>query len=206
VVSDIRGSNVSAEPQPTIYRPYAQAPPRFATIILRGNSNAGLAWSDIRAAVREVDKELAVASLQQMEVNIAKTLAGERSRMMLLILFALAALILSTVGLYALLVHLVDQRRPEFGIRMALGASQADVLRVAMRRGIRISILGISLGLFLAIVLARGLEATLFRSEVFHYGVFAAGILSQAAVALIACYLPSRKAARLEPAAILRSA
>lgn len=205
VVDDVRGSGVRTDPKPMIYRLFEQAPQRFMTVVLRTRGEIDGLPGTVRQAVWEIDKDLPVASFQSMEKNLSEALAGERSRTSLLGLFALTAMALTGFGVYTLLTHAVNKRLREFGVRLAVGASRRDILAVAMSRGLKVTLAGIVLGLFLAVSLAVGLRATLFEVRPFDPGVFLTGILLQTVVALLAIYLPSRRAAQVDPASVLRT-
>jgi putative ABC transport system permease protein len=205
VVDNVRGSGVRSDPKPMIYRLFEQAPQRFMTVVLQTRGEIDGLPSSVRQAVWQIDKDLPVASFQSMEANLSEALAGERSRTALLGLFALTAMALTGFGVYTLLTHTVNKRLREFGVRLAVGASRRDILAVAMSRGLKVILVGIAVGLFLAVSLARGLKATLYEVQPFDPGVFLTGILLQTVVALLAIYLPSRRAAQVDPASVLRT-
>lgn len=158
----------------------------------------------IREAVLRVDPEQPVYDIRSLDERIALSLQGRRAPMLLLVLFAAVALALSAVGIYGVLAYSVVQRTGELGVRMAIGAGRRDVVRMVLGQGGRIAALGLGLGLVGALALGGFLNAHLFGVSRFDPATLLAVVVLLAAVALVACWLPARRAARVDPMVALR--
>jgi putative ABC transport system permease protein len=190
-----------------IYMPYAQDIPQYrdeTSMVLRTSGDPLALAGAVRAAVRELDKEQPVAKLQTMETVIRESVAQPRFRTVLLGSFGVLAVVLAAIGLYGVLAHTVAQRSREIGIRMALGARTQDVLVLVLRQGMTLVLIGIAVGLAGAFALARLLSGLLFGVTPTDPVTFTVVPLLLAAVALAACYLPARRAARVDPMTALR--
>ncbi len=157
-----------------------------------------------RKIVQDLDPALPISSVRSMEDVIASTRSRPRFLAMLLTLFAGVALALAAVGIYGVISYSVAQRTNEFGIRMALGAGSSDVLSLVIRQGMVIAGVGVVLGLIGALSLAKSLESMLFGVSSFDMGTFGAMALLLSGVTLIACYIPARRATRVDPMVALR--
>jgi predicted permease len=204
VSADVLGSGLAKEAQPTVYRPYAQAPQTFMTIMVRAKGRPEALVPSLRRTVAQVDAETAVSNVQTLEGAIRDSLANERGRALVLILFSLAAILLTAVGVYGVLSTAVSQRTREFGIRMAIGAPAREILGLALWRGGKVILLGILLGLLLALAATRLIRGLLFQVNPADPAIFALAILLELAVSLIATLIPARRAARTDPATALR--
>jgi putative ABC transport system permease protein len=191
---------------PTVFIPAAQAPDNIArgtgslTWIVRGNATG----ADLRRAIMAADPNQRVQRMQTMEDVVAATTAGSRFDALLFAIFAGLALALTAIGVYGLLAYSVAQRRSEIGTRMALGASRADILGMVLKQGLLLGGVGLALGLGGAVLLARSLGSLLFGvkpSDPLSYAVVAVTLLG---VALLASYLPARRATRIDPMVALR--
>jgi putative ABC transport system permease protein len=204
VAGDVRQTDLATAPMPQIYLPFKQFPGETLQIVLRSATPAPALAEALRAAVRSLDGNLERLEPQSLTAQLALTTAGRRSAVMLLLSFAALALILTAVGLYGVISLLVAQRRREFGIRIALGAQARQVLSLVLIAGVRLSLIGLSLG---AAVAAAGTR--LVQSQIVGVSAgdprayFSAGALLLS-VALLACALPAVRASRVDPMVVLR--
>ena len=199
-------NNVEKFNFPHMYFCAAQYPQDENTLVIRVTK--GDLFSIVPAVKREVqalDPDQPVALISTLEQNIAESLATRRLIMTLLATFAALALILATVGLYGVMALTVTQRTRELGIRMALGAARSDVFRLVLSHGAVLVSVGIGLGLLGAIATSRTLSSVLYGVGTLDIPAFAVAIVALALVALLACFLPARRATRVDPVIALRS-
>jgi putative ABC transport system permease protein len=161
--------------------------------------------ASVRREVLAVDPEQPVADVETLEGIVADALAGRRLTMGLLTGFSAVALILCALGIYGLIAHSVTARKQEIGVRMALGAQHSQVLGAVMRQGLRWVLIGLAAGLVAAFLLARTLSGLLYAVSARDPVGYLIAPLLLGLVALLACYLPARRAARVEPAVTLRA-
>jgi putative ABC transport system permease protein len=157
-----------------------------------------------RRQVREIDANLPVMDVMSMEQRLAEYVEPRRFQTLLFGLFAALALVIATVGIYGVISYAVTQRTNEIGIRMALGAQAGDVLRMVLWRGISLTLIGVGLGLGAALALTRVLKNLLFEVSVTDPEIFALITLLLVGVALIASYIPARRATKVDPLQALR--
>ena len=206
IVRDSKGSQVSEETLPFAYLPYLQNPNLGElTFYLRTEQDPGLLASAIRAAVRRLDAQLPVADVKTLTAQVRESLLTERLTMLLAVAFGGLAALLAAIGIYGVLAFAVAQRRQEIGVRMALGADPTAVRRLILSEVMRFLLVGIAIGLPAAYVLARVVESILFGVRAADFRIFGLGVLLLACVALLAGYLPARRAARIDPLDALRS-
>jgi putative ABC transport system permease protein len=155
--------------------------------------------------LRELDPDLALANIQTMDEVVSRSVAQRRLTMMMLAIFAGAALLLAAVGIYGVIAYSVTQRTQEIGIRMALGAPRAAVLRMVIGQAVTLAGVGILLGAASAVLLARLMTDLLFGIEPFDIPTFVAVAAGLALVALLASYVPGRRATRVDPVVALRA-
>lgn len=206
VVGDTRHFGLDREDRPAMYLPYDQIPLREANLVLRASfptSPESLA-APVRDAIREIDPELALANVAPLEQVISRTVAAPRVTTTLFAVFAGVALGLAAVGLYGVMSYTVGQTTHEIGIRMALGAKAQDVLRATIGRGMRLIALGAGIGLVASLLLSRFLSSLLFGVTATDPTAFVAAVLVVGLVAFVACFLPARRAARVDPLVALR--
>jgi predicted permease len=201
VTGPVRESALTEPGNPTIYVPLF---PRQGAIVVRGPADLAALVPAIRQSLAEIDKVVAPTDFQMMEARIARTFAMQRYTALLLGVFASAASLLGLVGLYGVMSFSVGQRIREIGIRTALGARRIDVLRLVLGQGARIVAAGVVVGLAAAFGLTRLLATLLFGVTATDAPTYAATSLAMVAVALAACLVPARRAARLDPVAALR--
>lgn len=204
VVGDVRLAELEEEPRPTTYWPYARNAYTTMTLTVRTSSGTSTVPS-IRAILRELDPNLALADVRTMDEVVSRSVAQRRLMMMMLAVFAGAALLLAAVGIYGVIAYMVTQRTQEIGIRVALGATHGDVLRMVVGQAAWLATAGILIGAFAASVLTKLMADLLFQVEPFDPATFAAVAIGLLAVALLASYLPGRRATRVDPVVALRA-
>ena len=207
VVADVKHSALSLPPDPAIYAPYAQSDEawrRWATLVIRSPlASAGLVEA-VKKQVWSVDGQIPVSDVQSMDELLAESVAEQRFNMIVLTIFAALALLLAAVGIYGLMAYTVNQRTHEIGVRIAVGARQRDVLRLVLGEGAKLTFLGIVIGTAAALALTRVMASLLFDVKPTDPATFAGVAVILAAVALAACYIPARRATRVDPIVALR--
>ena len=204
VVSDIRNRNLSSELRPGYYMPAAQMPFNQMTLVVRTTNDPHSVITAVQNEVHAMDNELPIFNVKTMDDYISATVAGPRFNATLLVIFAGVALILTIVGLYGVMSYSVAQRTNEIGIRMALGAQTKDVLRLIVSQGFKLVLIGLGIGLAGAFALMRVISSLLFGVTTKDPLTFAAVAVLLTLVALLACYIPARRATRLDPLHALR--
>ena len=187
-----------------IYYPAAQQAPRLMALVVKTPLDPQTLVPQVRAAVRGIDPEQPIADVRTMDQWIARSLETRRTPMALLAIFGAVALVLSAIGIYGVLAFGVAQRVREFGIRQALGADRRMILSLVLTQGLKTAGVGIVLGLFASIALSRLLQSQLFGVAAHDPVVFAAVTALLFVVALAACYIPARRATRIDPMVALR--
>ena len=205
VVGDIKNRGTQHEAQPELFMPLAQSPMDDMFVVLKSNVDAGSQIPSVRAAIKELDQNLPAFDVQIMDERLSETFARQRFSMSLLIVFAGIALFLTISGLHGVLAHSVAQRRREIATRMAVGASPAVILRGVVGHGMVLTIIGLVLGTVCAIIITRFMQSLLFGVTATDPLTYLALAVLLALVALITCYLPARRASRIDPITVLRS-
>ena len=205
VVGDVRHYGLDQPAEPEFYLPYPVVAWRSVGLLVRSKTDPLRLVDTIRSAVWALDPEIVPYDIQTMETRLDDMLAGRRFSMTLLGLFAGAALLLASLGIYGVLAYSVAQRTQEIGIRMALGAQPGDILRLILRQGMTLTLLGVVLGLGGALALSRTLSSLLFEVQPTDPATFATVPLVLMGIALLACYLPARRATRVHPIEALRT-
>ena len=204
VAGDVRQMGLDTPSEPTVYWPHPELVYSGMTILVRTSHEPLALVSAARNELQQMDPEQPMAAVATMEQLLGDSLARSRFTMLLLAIFAVIALTLAAVGIYGVIAYGVTQRTQEFGIRMALGAEGHDVLRLVLGQGTRLVLLGIAAGMVLALTLGKFLAALLYGIRPTDPPTFAAVALLLALVALAACYLPARRAIRVDPMVALR--
>ncbi len=209
VVGDVRQQGLAAAAEPMFYLCNRQvgaelSPPPFFELMVRTTLPAGKVAGALRAAVRNLDPEQPVAEVRPVEEVIGQQLARQRLAAWTIGCFSAVALLLCLLGIYGVVSHSVSLRRKEIGVRLALGARPGQVLREVMRQGARWIAVGIAAGLGLAVLLGRALASQLYEVSPTDPAQLVGATLLLGGVALLACFLPARRAARTEPARALR--
>ena len=208
VVGNIKQKGLADNTPLTIYLPYSQAPRpflmSFMTLVVRTPSPPAQLARAMRREVQSIDPDLPVYGVSTMEELVSASNSGPRDRSILLGCFAALALILATIGIYSVVAFSVAQRTHEIGIRMALGAQKHDVLAMVIGQGLRLALLGVAIGIAAAIGVTRFLSSFLYGVEPHDPVTFVAVSLLLVAVTLLACYIPARRAAKVDPMVALR--
>jgi predicted permease len=204
VVGDIHGASLASAPHPTMYLPYPQRPIVEAYFVIRTRQNPMAAVPDIRNGMRQVDPGLPLAQLKTMDQVLSASVTDWRFRAALLALFGTLALFIAAIGIYGVVSYSVAQRTHEIGVRIALGAARRDVLRLIVGHGLRLALAGIVLGLAGAWALTRFLTSLLFGVKPTDPLTFAGVSVVLMSVAVLASYLPARRAMRVDPLVALR--
>lgn len=204
VVADMKSLSPNPEPLPHTYVPYWQWPMQGPTLVVRATGDPAALTTTIRSAVREVIPSLPRPVIRTMDAILDDTMAQPRFQASLLGLFGVVALVLAAVGLYGVLAYTVTQRTHEIGIRMALGAQKQNVVSLVVGQGMRLALLGVGLGLVAAWMLSRVLRTLLYEVQPTDPLTFVAVSLLLLGTALVACWLPARRAAKVDPMEALR--
>ena len=204
VVGGIKEDELAEKPQPHIYAPLAQQPWLLAKIVLRTDGPPNSTIASIRSAVSELDRDIPVYSIRSMNEVIGRTLNSQRLTNLLLTSFSVLALLLAAVGIYGTMSLYVGSRKNEFGIRLALGAQPAGLLRLVLRQGMLLIAAGIGVGTSVALLLTRAIASLLFEVSPTDPVVFTGVPLLLVIVALAACFVPARRASRVDPMVALR--
>jgi putative ABC transport system permease protein len=204
VVADTKALSLTAETVPEVYAPYWQWPMQSPTLVVRSSVSPALVRAAIRGEARSVNKNLPVAIARTMDEILADSVAQPRDQTMLLSLFGMAALILAAVGIYGVTSYAASQRTHEIGIRMALGATRNDVLRLVVGQGFQWALIGVGIGIFAALALTRFMSSMLYGVKPADPLTFVAVSAVLAGVALLACYIPARRATKVDPMVALR--
>ena len=205
VVSDVKSVSLESDIRPQVYRPHAQDPWPPMTVVLHIEGNPLALTSAVRGEVKALDGQLPVAKMRTTEQVMPNATGPRRFNIALLAFFAVAALLLTMMGIYGVVAFLVGRRSREIGIRMALGAQIADVMRLILGQGLVLAAVGGVIGIAVALATGRLLRAYLFGVSSTDPLTFIAIVLLLAAVALFACWLPAQRAARVDPVVALRA-
>jgi putative ABC transport system permease protein len=205
VVGEIRDTFLEAEPQPMLFLDHEQLPWPAMTLVVKTAGDPEQVSASVRQAIARADPSLAVPEIGFLEGNLSEAVAGPLLNTRLLTVFATVALLIATIGVYGVVSYRVARRRRDFGIRMAMGASREDVVRMMLRQGLRLVAVGVGLGALGAFGLARFLRAVLYEVSPTDPATFAAVVLVFTTVATLDCYLPARRAAGVDPTVAVRT-
>jgi putative ABC transport system permease protein len=205
IVGDVRGDTLESEPAPAAYRPQSQAPFGEMTLVVRTRQPPESLASTVRREVWRIDKDLPVASMRTMRAIVSASTAERRFQMVLLVVFATLSLVLAAVGIYGVTSYTVSGRTHEIGVRMALGARGRDVLLSVLEQGLRPVAAGLAVGLAGAAAAATLVRSLLFGVQPLDPLSLGGVCLVLLVVATVACYVPARRAASVDPAVTLRS-
>jgi putative ABC transport system permease protein len=200
VVGDTKASSLTGDTGAQIYVPHAQDPQwNFMALVIRTAGDPAAFAATLRREVQALDKDQPIYSVRTMDDVVMNSLGTRRVSMQLFAVFACAALLLAAIGIYGVMAYSVTQRTQEIGLRMALGAQKSDVLALVIRQGMALTVIGVVVGLAGAIALSRVIGNLLYGVTATDPATFVAIPLLLLIVALLACYLPARRAARLDP-------
>jgi putative ABC transport system permease protein len=204
IVGDTKPKSLDGDPAAEMYMPFAQQPEPSMSLMVRCANDPASVAAAIRAEVLALDKDQPVYSIKTLDSLLSASVATPRFRTLLLGLFATLALILATVGIYGVMSYSVIQGTHEIGIRMALGANVTDVLLLILKNGMRLALAGVAIGLVGAFALTRLMSTLLFGVEPtdgMTFTIVSAGLIG---IAMFACYVPARRAAKVDPLVALR--
>jgi putative ABC transport system permease protein len=187
-----------------IYFPLAQNSSRTMYLAIHAANDPSNLINPVRNTVLALDRDLPVYEVKTMEQLVSKSVANPRLNVVLMSIFAAVALILSAVGIYGVMSYSVTQRTHEIGIRMALGATSRDVLRLVVGQGLALTGIGVGVGLVSAFFLTRLMSTLLFGVSTTDPGTFIVIALILTTVAFVACFIPARRATRVDPMVALR--
>jgi putative ABC transport system permease protein len=205
VVADVRGTTLNTPPESDYFLPVLQRPERDPNILLRTNLAPAAMEPLVREALRAIDPELPLLQPQALTTRIAQTVANRKLALVLLGGFAALALLLASLGVYSVMTHLVAFRTSEIGLRMALGASPAGVLRMVLAHGRRLTLVGIAVGIAGALAVSRLMQQALFDVDPADPLVYLALSVTLLLVAECASWVPARRATRIDPVIALRT-
>jgi putative ABC transport system permease protein len=204
VVGNVKSLNLTSEVRPEMYVPYTQAPEPSMYIAMRTRVDASGVIPSVRGAVSEVDNTQPVAFLQTMEQLLSASVANPRFLTLLLGCLGAVTLILSVIGIYGIVTYLTTQRYQEIGIRMALGARPAAVLRLILRQGMMMALVGLAIGVLASVALTRLLSNLIYGVSTTDLATYVAVIILFTVTILLGCYIPARRAMKINPVNILR--
>ncbi len=204
VVADVRDSELDRETRIASYLPQSQTRRRAMTLVLRASSDPLRLVPTVREQVWSLDREMPLANVSTLEARLERSLAQRRFNMLLLGVFGALALTIASIGIYGVIGYSVAQRRHEIGVRMALGAQRGDIFRHVVGQGIGLALLGIGIGLAGAFALTRFITGLLFRIEPTDPVTLVVVSALLAGMAFLACFMPARRAAKVDPMVALR--
>jgi predicted permease len=204
VVADTKRLSLSADTVPEVYMSYWQWPMQTPELLVRTNEATAIATAAIRNEIKALNKNIPAPTIETMDAVLADVVARPRFQTMLLTLFGIVALLLAAVGIYSVMGYSVVQRTNEIGIRMTLGAQAHDVLRLIIRQGMKLVVIGVALGTAASLGLTRVLTTLLFGVSATDPLTFMVIALLLAGMALLACYIPARRAMKVDPMVALR--
>jgi putative ABC transport system permease protein len=204
VAQDVKQGGLDRQTRPEFFRPYNQAAWPVMTVVVRTASSPGAFITPIKQALAKFEPDRAASGISTMEEAIHDSVGSRRFPMMLLIAFSVVALTLAAVGISGVVAFSVSQRTREIGIRMALGAHKGDVIRLMLARSMMAALIGVGVGLAGSLALTRFLTGLLFEVKPMDPVVLSLAALLLATVAFLACYLPARRATKIDPMLALR--
>ena len=205
MVSDARRQSLDAAPKAAVYLPYQQFVLPYMSVVVGGDASPAAVASAVKTAVHAIDPDLPVETVRAIEDIIETSTGQPRFRATILLAFASLALLLAAVGVHGLISFSVSQRTAEMGVRLALGASPGQVGALVMRQGLRLAAAGVALGLAVAVAAGRVIAGLLFETSATDPRLYAGLATLLLTIAALACYVPARRAMRVDPMRALRS-
>jgi putative ABC transport system permease protein len=205
IVGDVREWGLDLPARPTAYYSALQQGPQGAYLVVRTGQRPESLLASLQAELRMVDRDLPLFDVAPMEAVVDSSVSQRRFSMLLLLIFAGVAVVLASLGIYGVIAYTVTQRTRELGIRMALGARHADILGLMLGQGMRMTLVGVGIGLTLALLLGRLLSTLLYGIKAHDPLTFAGVAALLVGVALFACWVPARRATKVDPAVTLRA-
>jgi putative ABC transport system permease protein len=204
IVADSKHKSLDGEVEPTVYWPHPELAYSAMTLVVRTETDAAAFAPTARNVIRNLDSEQPIAEVRTMESLLASSMARTRFNTLLLTLFAAVAMILASIGIYGVMSYTVTQRTHEIGIRMALGAQSGDILKFIVGQGMLLALTGLGIGLATAFGLTRLMKTLLFEVSANDPLTFLVVSLILTGVALLACWVPARRATKTDPMIALR--
>jgi putative ABC transport system permease protein len=204
IVGNMRDFGAEAEFRPELYVPYQQSPAASYDVVVRTSSQQGNIVPTVRGLIRAIDRDIPIYKVQTLDQVVAQSVSQSRFSMILLGLFSLLALVLANVGIYGVVTYSVTQRTNEIGLRIALGAQRSNVFQLVLGQVVKLTLIGTGIGLVAAFVLTRAMSSLLFNISATDPVTFFGIPLLLGFVSLVACYLPARRATRLDPIVAFR--
>jgi putative ABC transport system permease protein len=211
VSGNVKHSGLNEEATATLYAPLHQIPKSMAStlaanlsIVVQSATDPRTLTESVRRELQSVDPEVPASNVKTMDEFLAASVASRRFNLMLLTTFAGAALVLAAAGLYGVVSYTVTQRTPEIGIRMALGGEAGDMLRLVIAQGMKLALIGVGMGLVAALAVTRLMSSLLFGVTATDPLTFTVIAMLLTAVALLACWIPARRATKVDPLVALR--
>jgi putative ABC transport system permease protein len=204
VAADIKNKGLAQDTQPQLYLSFPQIPWGNMNLLVRTETTPDSMASSVRAQVASIDPDQPVTGIQSVEELLDSERAQPRFTMLLLATFSASALILAVIGIYGVLAYSVEQRRHELGIRMALGAERGDILRMVVRQGLLLSAIGIAIGLIGALIATKLMSSLLYGIGARDIETFSIAPVLFLVIALLASYLPARRATKVDPLEAMR--
>lgn len=205
VIADVRNAGLDRDPAPATYVGWGTLPINDVSFVVRSSAKTGTVAAAIRERIRAVNPEMPVYNLRTMSDLESESVAQPRFYTLLLSSFALLALLLASLGIYAVIAYTVSQRTRELGIRIALGATQERVVRLVLAEGVMLTVTGVGVGLVGAFWLVHLLSALLFGVAATDLVTYAGVTVVLLVVAAVASYIPARRAARVDPVIAMRA-
>ena len=205
IVGDVRGDRLNIQHDMEFYRPWAQENFPFMSIEVRSPQKLEAITKLVQGAINSIDPTLAIAQPQMMDTLVAQALGQARLMTWLLGIFAGVAMLLASIGIYGAVAYTVEQRTGEIGVRIALGAQTADVLRLVLKQGMKPVVIGLAIGIGSAFALGRLIASQLYQVSAHNPALLGGATVLLAAIALVACLLPARRATLVDPIQALRT-
>jgi putative ABC transport system permease protein len=206
VIADARTESLADAAIPQIYRSVYQHPAKDLAIILRGQLDPRAISVQVREQIQSIDSQLPVFQAETLDEVLSTSLSVRRFSMEMVAIFAATALLLAALGIYGVISYIVSERTHEIGIRLALGAQKSSILQMVLRQGLKLAITGATIGLACALIVSHLMAGLLYGVRPYDPLTFVAVAVLFISVALLACYIPARRAMKVDPIIALREA